>query len=63
MIGVGKVQGDAVGPHLCTPRVGKQNAIGKAIAGTGLSGYVAHEFMPVREPLASLKEAYQTMVV
>ncbi|HEX8183524.1 MAG TPA: TIM barrel protein [Blastocatellia bacterium] len=29
----------------------------KAIAATGFKGYVAHEFVPVRDPLASLREA------
>lgn len=32
-------------------------AIARAIAGTGFQGYFAHEFLPVREPLASLGEA------
>jgi len=39
------------------------NAIAKAIADTGYTGYVAHEFMPTRDPLTSLKEAYETMRV
>jgi hydroxypyruvate isomerase len=29
----------------------------RAIAGTGFKGYVAHEFVPVRDPLTSLREA------
>jgi hydroxypyruvate isomerase len=29
----------------------------RAIAGAGFKGYVAHEFVPVRDPLASLREA------
>jgi len=32
-------------------------AIMRAIAATGYSGYVAHEFVPTRDPLTSLKEA------
>ncbi|GIW86591.1 MAG: hydroxypyruvate isomerase [Isosphaeraceae bacterium] len=32
-------------------------AIAKAIADTGFSGYFAHEFIPVRDPLASLEQA------
>jgi len=32
-------------------------AIARAIAGTGFTGWFAHEFIPVREPLASLREA------
>jgi hydroxypyruvate isomerase len=30
----------------------------QAIADSGFTGYVAHEFVPKREPLASLKQAY-----
>jgi hydroxypyruvate isomerase len=37
------------------------NAIAKAIADTGFSGFVAHEFMPARDPMTSLREAYETM--
>ena len=33
-------------------------AIMKAIAATGYQGYVAHEFVPKRDPLASLTQAY-----
>jgi hydroxypyruvate isomerase len=29
----------------------------RAIAGTGFKGYVAHEFVPVRDPLTSLRQA------
>jgi hydroxypyruvate isomerase len=29
----------------------------RAIAGTGFTGYVAHEFVPTRDPLTSLREA------
>ena len=32
-------------------------AISRAIADTGFKGYMAHEFIPVRDPLASLREA------
>jgi hydroxypyruvate isomerase len=32
-------------------------AVIRAIVDTGFSGYVAHEFVPVREPLKSLREA------
>lgn len=32
-------------------------AIFRAIRDTGFTGYVAHEFIPVRDPLASLREA------
>jgi hydroxypyruvate isomerase len=32
-------------------------AIMRAIAGTGFTGYVAHEFIPTRKPFASLKQA------
>jgi hydroxypyruvate isomerase len=39
------------------------NAIAKAIADTGFSGYFAHEFMPTRDPMTSLREAYQTCTV
>jgi hydroxypyruvate isomerase len=31
----------------------------EAIVGTGYTGYVAHEFVPVRDPLKSLEEAYK----
>lgn len=33
--------------------------IAKAIADTGFSGYVAHEFIPKRDPMTSLKEAIE----
>ena len=29
----------------------------RAIAGTGFQGFVAHEFVPTRDPLTSLREA------
>jgi hydroxypyruvate isomerase len=32
-------------------------AVAKAIVDSGFTGYMAHEFVPVREPLASLREA------
>jgi hydroxypyruvate isomerase len=32
-------------------------AVCRAIVDTGFTGYVAHEFVPVRDPLASLREA------
>ena len=32
-------------------------AICRAIADTGFKGFVAHEFVPVRDPLTSLREA------
>ena len=32
-------------------------AVCAAIADTGYQGYVAHEFVPTRDPLTSLKEA------
>ncbi len=35
-------------------------AVATAIADTGFQGYVAHEFVPTRDPLTSLKEAVQT---
>jgi hydroxypyruvate isomerase len=34
-------------------------AIMKAIVETGFNGYVAHEFVPARDPMTSLKEAVQ----
>ena len=33
------------------------NAVAKAIADTGFTGFVAHEFVPTRDPLTSLREA------
>ena len=32
-------------------------AVAQAIADTGFTGYVAHEFVPTRDPLTSLREA------
>ena len=34
-------------------------AVCKAIVGTGFTGYLAHEFEPAREPLTSLRQAYE----
>jgi hydroxypyruvate isomerase len=31
--------------------------VAKTIADTGYTGYVAHEFVPTRDPLTSLREA------
>jgi len=39
------------------------HAIASAIADTGFTGYVAHEFTPTREPLASLREAVAVCTV
>ena len=39
------------------------HAIASAIADTGFAGYVAHEFTPTREPLASLREAVAVCTV
>ena len=35
------------------------HAVAEAIADVGFTGYVAHEFVPTREPLRSLREAVQ----
>jgi hydroxypyruvate isomerase len=35
-------------------------AVARAIADAGFTGYVAHEFMPTRDPLTSLAEAFRT---
>jgi hydroxypyruvate isomerase len=32
--------------------------VARAIAATGFTGYVAHEFVPKRDPLTSLREAF-----
>ena len=32
-------------------------AVAAAIADTGFTGYMAHEFVPTRDPLTSLREA------
>jgi hydroxypyruvate isomerase len=34
-------------------------AVMKAIADTGFNGFVAHEFVPTRDPLTSLREAFE----
>ncbi len=39
------------------------HAVARAIADTGFAGYVAHEFVPTREPLRSLKEAVEVCSV
>jgi hydroxypyruvate isomerase len=33
-------------------------AVASAIVDTGFTGYLAHEFVPTRDPLTSLKEAF-----
>ena len=38
-------------------------AIAKAIADTGFKGYIAHEFIPHRDPLTSLAEAVELCIV
>ena len=38
-------------------------AVAKAIADAGFAGFVAHEFVPTREPLASLREAVEVCTV
>jgi hydroxypyruvate isomerase len=38
-------------------------AISRAIADLGFDGFIAHEFIPTREPLASLREAVATCTV
>jgi hydroxypyruvate isomerase len=38
-------------------------AVAAAIADTGFQGYVAHEFVPSRDPLRSLREAVETCTV
>src|SRR5690348_7068824 len=38
-------------------------AIATAIADTGFTGFMAHEFVPTRDPLTSLREAVQTCTV
>jgi hydroxypyruvate isomerase len=39
------------------------HAVARAIADTGFDGYIAHEFVPTRDPLTSLKEAVATCTV
>jgi hydroxypyruvate isomerase len=38
-------------------------AVARAIAGYGFQGYVAHEFVPTRDPARSLREAVETCTV
>ena len=38
-------------------------AISKAVADTGFDGYYAHEFIPVRDPMTSLREAVELCTV
>jgi hydroxypyruvate isomerase len=33
--------------------------VARAIADLGFSGFVAHEFVPKRDPLTSLRQAYE----
>ncbi|MBW8773128.1 MAG: TIM barrel protein [Gemmatimonadetes bacterium] len=35
-------------------------AVARAIADLGFQGFVAHEFVPTRDPMTSLKEAFET---
>ncbi len=39
------------------------HAIAAAIADTGFGGYMAHEFVPTRDPLTSLRQAVETCTV
>lgn len=39
------------------------HAVARAIADTGFSGYIAHEFVPTKEPLVSLSEAVKICTV
>lgn len=39
------------------------HAVARAIADTGFNGYIAHEFVPTREPLVSLSEAVKVCTV
>ena len=39
------------------------HAVARAIADTGFTGYIAHEFVPTREPLVSLSEAVKICTV
>ena len=39
------------------------HAVARAIADTNFTGYIAHEFVPTREPLVSLKQAVQICTV
>ena len=37
--------------------------VAKAIADTNFGGFIAHEFVPTRDPLTSLREAVATCTV
>ncbi|PYO86991.1 MAG: hydroxypyruvate isomerase, partial [Gemmatimonadetes bacterium] len=39
------------------------HAIARAIADTGFTGFVAHEFVPTRDPLTSLKQGVEVCSV
>ena len=39
------------------------HGVARAIADTGFTGYLAHEFVPTRDPLTSLREAVRTCSV
>ena len=39
------------------------HAVARAIADTGFNGYLAHEFVPTKDPLTSLREAVRTCSV
>jgi hydroxypyruvate isomerase len=39
------------------------HGVARAIADTGFAGYIAHEFVPTRDPLVSLREAVETCTV
>jgi hydroxypyruvate isomerase len=39
------------------------HAVARAIADTGFTGYLAHEFVPTRDPLTSLRDAVETCTV
>jgi hydroxypyruvate isomerase len=39
------------------------HAVARAIADTGFSGYIAHEFVPTKSPLESLRQAVETCTV
>ena len=39
------------------------HAVARAIADLGFQGFVAHEFVPTRDPMTSLKEAFKTCSV
>ena len=39
------------------------HAVARAIADTGFNGYIAHEFVPTKDPLTSLREAVRTCSV